>query len=71
MADPQYLVPRMRTKTTCWWCHVLITPGTPGYMVTANIWTHPECADAWDRDPCRAETCDGPGHAPRGKTCIE
>lgn len=70
MADAQYMTP-LRRPTTCYWCQERIPAGAMGYMVTANTWTHPECAEAWGRDPCREEGECGPGHGTKGHTCQE
>lgn len=71
-------VTSLRKPRRCAWCEETIRADSPGICVVgvfdghfAVFYAHPECEDAWKRDPCNE---DGTGciyeHA-RGQTCAD
>lgn len=72
-------VPKTRAPHQCQWCGTLIALGTEATKVSGHgegdfyrFYIHPDCATAWERDPCTLEDEEGcPYRHRRGMTCFE
>ena len=71
-------VKAVRKARHCYWCREAIEAGTAAVRVTGRwdgrfdmLYVHPECEEAWQRDPCSQDNDVCPYAHARGKTCTE
>ena len=68
----------VRKPRRCYWCEDRIEQGTPAVRVVgvwegnfSVIYLHPDCEEAWKRDPCNQNEEGCHYEHERGRTCAE